>query len=29
MCGVAEDLHGSDTYGNADYVALMPCVARR
>ncbi len=29
MCGVAENLHGSDTYGNADDVALMPCVARR
>ena len=29
MCGVAEDRHGSDTYGNADYVALVPCVARR
>ena len=29
MCGVAEDRHGSDTYGNADYVALEPCVARR
>jgi hypothetical protein len=29
MCGVAENLHGSDTYGNADHIALMPCVARR
>jgi hypothetical protein len=29
MCGVAENLHGSATYGNANDVALVPCVARR
>ncbi|HEY1550068.1 MAG TPA: hypothetical protein VGG28_19710 [Kofleriaceae bacterium] len=29
MCGLAENRQGSDTYGNANYVALIPCVARR
>ena len=29
MCGVAEDRAGSASYGNADYIALEPCVARR
>jgi hypothetical protein len=29
MCGLAEDRPGSASYGNANYVALEPCVARR
>lgn len=29
MCGVATDEHGGKTYGDADTVTLVPCVARR
>ncbi len=29
MCAIASNTHGGNTYGNADDITLVPCVARR